>query len=482
MKKRFFIVGIAAAASILLALIGALILGSNSNNERPSALSPVSNAAEIYANAISAVSSAEDTALAVTKVRQTVLGNDIFTENARQTVSYRGYGSETLRAAIDETLTIGGHTVKSSEIFADGTAYVTVNSSNFSGQLSAAEYQSRLVPAALLDAALYENVRGFDNGQTYLILFDNPTAGENWAAEAGSEFLGARGAALVSHDGQLVQSVYAITFTRGGATVHLTVTAQAASSKISLDVPAEISQYAPITYLDGPRMLERASGYLMEANNLSASYSERIYCQAFGDERNRSLSLYTALLDNEWSARVDTETVLTNTGRTGDVVTHIHNELFINGGYTIRVDNGEATSKPEVDIETMHDYCKDQLVSTIMLPQDITDATYTETEDSLLISFSASESFAGLVSSNACQTLYQNPELLNELAEANTTDVLRGYLELDKNTGLPLGSGVDYSGIYTVEGLPYQLQFKADQTYDIPSATAEEKINEAAGQ
>ena len=71
--------------------------------------------------------------------------------------------------------------------------------------------------------------------------------------------------------------------------------------------------------------------------------------------------------------------------------------------------------------------------------------------------------------------------MLDELAASNTTDVMECYLELDKNSGLPVASGIRYSGTYTIEDVPYQLRFDADQNYDIVCETAIEEINKAAG-
>ena len=160
----------------------------------------------------------------------------------------------------------------------------------------------------------------------------------------------------------------------------------------------------------------------------------------------------------------------------------MHRELFVDGSYTIRADENEPTENETLTAEEMHKYCKDQLVSTIMLPQHIANAEATEIENTIYITFTPNEAFSGLVSSSACQALYQKSELLNELASKNSTQMLEAYLVLDKFTSLPLSAGVEYGGLYTIEGLPYELEYSAYQSYSVANADASVKINEAAGQ
>ncbi len=477
MKRRLIIVGIAGALALVLGLIGNGIFPAGASG---TAFQVMDDPLQIYADAVNAMPT-DDVSLSVSKVQQTVTSGAVFTEKAQQAIVYENYDSVQYVSRLDETLSMGDHTVISSEIYADGIAYISVDGSKFLGQMGSAEYRSRLVPAVLLDANLYQQVYGFDNGNSYLIIFRQPTAVESWAQQSDSQFQDAAGAVRVSHEGTILESVYTVTYTRGDSTVHLQFSAQITESSETVVAPVDKAAYTPITYLDGPKTLERAAGYLLQAQNTSAYFNERIYCQAFGDERTRSVSLYTANADG-WAARVDTQTQLLNTGRIGDVTKHLHEELFIDGKYSIRADGGTATENSQIDPETMLDYCQNHLVSTIMLPQDVLNATYSENGNTIRIQYSATEAFAQVLRSNACQTLYQKPELLNELAEESHTDKLVGYLEIDKNSGLPTVSGIEYIGSYVIEGLPYELVYQARQTYELPSAQAANKINEAAGQ
>ena len=105
----------------------------------------------------------------------------------------------------------------------------------------------------------------------------------------------------------------------------------------------------------------------------------------------------------------------------------------------------------------------------------------TQDSKTITIRFNGNEDFAKLISSNACQILYQKPELLNEIAQSSTTKTLTCYLKIDKTSGLPLSAGIEFSGSFEVNQLPYVLSFKADQTYVIPDGTANDIITKAAG-
>lgn len=478
MKKRLSIIGIAIIGAILLSFLGYCILSDSSID---GTLHQITNADTVYTDSLSAVCDAQDMTLTISKTQETTVGEDVFLEITQQTLSYTGIGTQNLRASVTETLSIDSFSAQISEIFANGIGYVTVNDACFSGSVKPEEYQKRFAPAILLDASLYGTVTGFDTGEDYRIQFAQPTDAEAWAFDQSAAFVDAKGTAYVSYDGQLTKSIYALTCHRGNASVRLTYIVEINLSTPTISLPVDTSKYAPIEYLDGPRMLERATGYLLQADHVSAKYSDSIYFQAFGDARTQEITLHTAA-DDSWSALVQTQTILTNDSKVGLDSQLQKTELFRDGIYQSSTNGSELIGNNEITADDMHTYCKNQLIGTVMLPQYITGARMEEIGSVLYITFSASESFAPLVSSNVCQTLYQKPELLNDMAQSNTTNTLVCYLELDKNLLLPVAAGINYDGTFTVEGVPYALRFKADQIYDVLSHTAHAEIDKAGAQ
>lgn len=474
MRKRLLVISIALIGAIVLSLVGHFILSDDDKT-----ITQIENADTVYLNSITDISAAQDIMLSISKTQETTIGNDVFLEASHQTLSYLGLGTEDMRAALNETLTIDDHRVQITEFYANGTGYVTVNDGTFSGTISAGDYQNRFAPAVLLDPSRYYSVTGFDTGENYMIRFEQPASVEPWALYEDMAFMSAEGTAYVSYSGQLTGSIYTLTYQRRNATIRLTVNVDVeALSAITITQPEDTSGYLKIEYLDGPRMLECATGYLLQADHVSAKYSDSIYFQAFGDARTQEITLHTAA-GEDWSALVQTQTRLTNDSKVGLDSQLLKTELFKDDTYRSSTNGAELTDNEEITADDMYTYCKNQLIGTVMLPQYITGAQIEETKSTLRITFSASESFAPLISSNVCQTLYQKPELLNDMAQSNTTNTLQCYLELDKITSLPVGSGINYDGTFTVEGVPYALRFQADQIYDVLSQTAQEEIDKA---
>lgn len=474
MKKRILSVSVIAVAAILMAVIGGLILSSTARETSATQfLQPADNGLAIYENAMSTVWAQKGAALAVTKTTQFLIGDELFTETSRQNVQYLDGA-----AKIDEVLTIGEHRVEISEILVDNANYITLNGTQFSGQVSSDEFQKRLPPAVLIDASLYETVTAFQNSEIHLIYFSQATAPETWFSEEIGEFLGARGAVRVRKDGYIAEAAYAITYQTNDIVYHVTLSCKATGETIDIQAPADPTTYTPITDPEAPRLMERACGFLMLADKVSSVYRDRVYCQAFGDERTQTITIHAGTGES-WGTKVTTNAVITNTGRPGEITNHDHTEVFFNNTYTLCAAGQEPETDDSVDQAAMQKYCNNLLVSTILLPQNIVDTVISETDTTRRITFLVTSDFAEQIGANACDTLYAKPQLMDELAESHSVNKIECYLELDLHTDIPVASGIIYSGTYRIQGLPYVLEFRAEQTYDIPSDTALAEIRNA---
>ncbi len=477
MKKRFQIITAATVAAVLMFLVGFLILPESGKKNKP--LIPIDNAKQLYTDAMSAASNTQDMKLNISKTQEMTIGTEVFLEISQQQLNCTGLGTEGIRVSTTETLIIDNYNVTFTEAFSDNTGYVSINDRCFSSSISSEDYLKRFAPAVLLDPTVYGSVTGMDNGEQYIINFSQPHDAESWALSEEDNFVDASGTAYVSHNGQLTKSIYNLTYNRGNAQIRLTYIVDITLSSGEVTMPNEAASATSIDYLDGPRMLECASGYLLQAGNVSAHYTDSIYFQAFGDARTQDITLHMSKGES-WSALVQTLTTLKNDSRVGQDSQLKKTELFTDNTYRASTDNDAPVVNKDVTADNMYNYCQNILVGTVMLPEHITGAQITESEESLRIEYSASDAFAMLISSNACHSLYQEPELLNDLAQSRTTDKLQCYLELDLDTSLPIASGISYSGAHNVEGLPYSLSYKADQIYNILSQTAQEEINKAA--
>ena len=475
MKKRLLIITAFILTAAALWAIGSIIVPHNKTNELPR----IANADTVYSESIQAIKGAQDLMLHISRTQETIMKSDTFIESAEQMLSYIGLGTDTMCAQLNETLTIDQHTVKITEHYSDGTGYVTVNDGSFYGEIDATTYQQRFAPAILLDSARYHSIIGYDTGTCYQIEFSQPKNAEAWAFESDTAIENAKGTAYISYDGVLLGSTYTLSYQRGQTRIRLSYQVEAEPLTTQITIPDDLSQYQKIEYLDGPRMLERASGYLMQADNVSAKYSDDVYCQAFGDRRNQEIILHTASAEGNWTALVKTKTVLANESKVGAETTAQKTERFANGKYLSYTNNVESSEELDVAETDMRSYCQNILIGTVMLPENITGISVEESGSTLRLTFTTDESFAAQVSANVCQTLYQKPDLLNDISQSHKTNLIQAYLEFDTTTSLPIGSGIHYRGTYTVEKMPYTVSFQAEQIYDIISTTAQDEINKA---
>jgi len=138
------------------------------------------------------------------------------------------------------------------------------------------------------------------------------------------------------------------------------------------------------------------------------------------------------------------------------------------------VDGGNAVYQDGVTDDSMRTYCRDTLVSTILMSKYITAVTEKETDTTIELTFTANEDMANTMCQNAWQILFGNPDYISGL----DTVTMTGYIHIDKETLLPVASGVSYDGTYDKNAHQYHLKFNAEQEYTIPSETAYQAINE----
>lgn len=460
MNKRKMITG-AVVALVVAVLVGLLIARLQ---KRP--ITQLEDAKTVYINAADAAKDIHDYVLEVSQTHQFTANGKTYTENANYLLSCEGFASDNMKVCKEETLTIGKHTAKSSEIFTNDTVYIAMNDAKFSGAVASADYLQKITPIVLLDYTLYHSFSGVDSGAEYVIHITDPTEPETWAFSEDMIFIGASGTAYVSYAGKLTKSIYILEYTKGNVTHRLTYTSQLTEKTPEITVPENAENYTPIQYLEGIKMLEHASGLLTQANNIRSESKETSYFEAFGDTRTKTVILETQQ-NVDWSAKVATETVLSNASRPDQDSVYKQNETFKLGVYQREMTGINDTQNLDISEEEMQTYCLNLLVSTIMLPKDVLQCQKEENNGVIRITYTASKDFARQISQNACDALYQNPDLLTELSQKVIMDETVAYLELDANTYLPLASGIHYSSTYSAEGLPYQFRYTADQTYQI---------------
>ena len=476
MKKRLLNIVAVFCATVLLFLLGYGILSIF----RPTKESPVpiKKANELYLASYSHLNGQSDRILSIETTIETKIGAYQFTEESVETLSYDYKDNESVYIESVKDINIGNHQFSLTQLYTDNANYLEINGAHFRSNTD--ENKSLwFVPSVLIHSELYQTITGVNNGEHYIISFDQATQAEQWALNGKDTFVSATATAWISFSGHLVKSQYEITTTDGETTTSTTYTVSPTIIEVNIGEPEDKETYKEIAYLNGPVELERASGYLLQAKSVSAIYADEIYFEAFGDTRTQSITMHM-YDDGEFIAQVDTETHLKNDSRVGLDTTLLKKESFLSGSYQISLDNESPTVNKDVSAKDMQTYCKNLLVGTIILPQHIEDVQVTESDNAIRIIVTANEEFAKSIRANAGQTLYENPDILNDLIQSITEENTQCYLDLDPDTGLPIASGVSFNGKYTITDTACVLRYKIDQTYNLISEIAEQEIKKAA--
>lgn len=442
------------------------------NNEQTSQQADI---VAVYKNAITELKSRYDITLTVKISTQTQIGTETFQENTDQFLYITGIGTDKLAYDSKETITLGNHTITNQEFFADGKVYFIVNKTGFCGDGTAEDYLKRHTPADTLNADLYQTITSSktDNGTT--ISFLDPTAPEAWAVEADAVLTVAEGKAFLDKDNLLTGSEYTVIYHHNTATVTKKITVAISKTDSSVTIPVGDG----FTFVENPEailLLERACGYLIQSNAITAAATETMACELFGDTRKQELQLNMFQKDETFSAKILADITLANSSRGDEPIKKQEIVRFLKNTCTITTDGVETTK--EISAKDMRSTCQNLLLGTILLPADISQVKLSDLGETLQIDFTPSETFVQNILQNISQTLYQKPDIFQDLTNYYSTKEITCYLTTDKHTGIPLSSGIRYSGTHSINEYSYTTSFEATQLYTVASAKAQDSINE----
>ncbi len=429
---------------------------------------------ELYQQAVNSIAFSRDLTLSIYTETQTRIGEEVFSEKSEQTVHYNDLGTGSMTARVDEKRILGEYTVPYFEAYADDLMYCSIGGGNFCSHMSASAFQKRFAPAVLLDPTFYKSSSvTFEDG-IYLLKFEQATAIENWISSDNVTLIDATGTAVLDENSNLLENTYSLTYNKGIAEVSKSVHVLIQKGE-SFPLPQTI-EYLPIQNPDAPLMLERACGYLMQATSVSAQTKESILCEAFGDNRTQELNINMYGSNDDFVAELDFSTLLINSSQDGDEIRQNETILFKDGKYTASTNGQPSAENKNITTEQMQKTCQNFLLGTVLMPKYILNTTSVANENTIRYEYTVTNDFAETLCQNACITLYAKPELLLDLSSANTTNILNAYLDVNKDTGLPISAGILYSGTYLIEEHPYLMNYQTDQTYDLASQSAQNAI------
>ncbi len=455
-------------ASILVSLCGC---GNQNSGKTKDIKDPI----PVYQAAVSTAERRNDFALNVSITEMISDGSEVYVYQANQVLLFQNYATDTMLAHSSETHTYGKHQIPINSVFQNGTYYLDVSDGKFQTEMTPSDYCSMYTPAILLDATRYQNITGSTDGSISTFSFTEAKQIEPWAAPEDATFVSARGNAVLDHTGNLQESSYSVQYQRGGRTYNKEVSVYVIPAKPDITVP-DTSAYIHTSSIDAPLLLEQSAGYLMQAQRVTSVTTETVKCQVFGDIRTQTTTL-NLHNDKGVQAKVDINTVLENPSRVEKTTSQNQCIRYVDGVYSTTVD-GNTTVSNDVTEEKIQAFCREYLLSTILMAKFLSSVNSENSDGVYVISFTANEAMAKTICKHVCETLYGDATVLDKMAESYTTDEMSGYITIDDATFVPLSSGIRYTGAHLINGVSYPLTFETTQVYTIPSDSAYDSIHQ----
>lgn len=467
----------AAIAIVLLLMMTLCACNTNTHVEPTDDTVPPLTAEALYDNACDKLNATPNRIVSYEYLEKRTVGDDTYTEKIVGTDSYSGIGTDHMQSVVFQTLQYGTYQTEYTESFTDNTAYCCVNGSTFASSMDAGAYLSRQMPAVLIDQTLYGSITMQESADTVLLKFTQPIAPEAWVSSyAQVDLASAYATATIDADGNLMQLHYEASYSCGDTAYQLSV-----DSKITvpqqLDLSAALPEHSTepvnLSYLDAPKCLLQAVGDLFTANSISAQITQTLDSKVYTLTQNQQSTLHLYSSDNVMSAFWDT--ALTMTDYRGDPATKTQTDRYENGTLT-RVVDGVVQSAEQQTAEQIRLKWENQILNSFFALNYLTNATATDADGMLILSFSGNEAFCKAVASSFRSVI---PNDLDTLATSSATEAAGGYLTLDKATGLPVAMGMEFRRTHVIDGVSYPLSFSLAQTLKLSDASTLDALTPA---
>ena len=448
------------------------------------------SAEELYAKAQEALAQVTDISLELIITTYTTIGKDEFSEQSNQTLTYKGIGTEDMVISMEETLEFSVHSpdkedtdeedepVTYKEIWSQGNVYAELmNTYRYNGPVDAEELAGRYAPVVLLDASLYGSISSEKSGDSTVITFDAPTAAETWAIPEEGELVEASGSATVNSDGVMEEMYYTVTYTYGPAEIKMEVQSKPMDTTKNIAAPANPDTYTQIECIDALRMTISAPAMLAQADDITSSGMESLFCQAAGLLRNQSTKIDLSGRKEATKAKIDTGVYVMDYS-TRKSQEYDQEETFIDGKLTTVVNDGLPSTKGNVTWEEIRDYVSTTILAGILDMDFWKDVTGYDLGSVYYLEYQLNDNFGNTMQNNICKMLWNDPSFLYNLASKYENSELNGYLSIDKYTGIPVAAGYYYKGIHTIENQDYELTLQFDQSLEAPAKGAYKEITE----
>lgn len=493
MKIPTKLMALVLCIAMILSLVGCTQKPAESTTPSTQPPAPTEPPAdEVYAQAREALESAVDISLELLITTYTTVNEDEFSEQSVQTLTYQGIGTENAVIAMDEVIDFSVHsadeendeeddedsTITYKEIWSQGTVYAELQDTyRYCGSVDAEAAVSRYTPVVLLNAELYGSISSEISAGSTTITFAEPTAAESWAIPEEGELVEASGTAIISAEGVMEEMNYTVTYIYGPAEVTLEVHSKPMDTPKDVAAPANPDAYTTVTCVDALRMSMSVPAMLLQADTVTTSGMESMFCQAAGVLRNQSTAINLSGRKEATKAKVDIGIYFKDYS-SGQIQELDQEETFINGKLTTVVNDGLPSTQSGISWEEVRRYTAQQMLSGILDMDYWEEVTATDMGSVYFLEYQLNDNFGNTIQNSICNMLWNDPSFLYSLASKYENAELNGYLSVDKYTGLPVAAGYYYKGIHTIEGQDYELTLQYDQSIEAPAKGAYQEITE----
>ena len=371
-------------------------------------------------------------------------------------------------------ISMGNYALVAEETYANGASYLSIGAARFYQELALQAFLDTCIPVTLLDPALYSSIRAEEaNGGTRLD-FEGGTQAERWIASDISNYQASKGYAFFDNNDVLQELSYTIRYLSGPYSVlhTITLTYEATAKDILTPDPEQCTKVDDIKL---PLLLEKASLYLLAIDNITAETTQNLESDAGAMRWELTSRIDTyGRLDTQM-ALVQKSIVITDLP-SGKEDLYWSREMYADGLYTSRAQNGEHNVSTSVSPSDIRNSCNTLFLQGVLATDEISSISLTEQNGIYTLSLVPTAAFGDNLCEMACSILFDTPDLLKQLATDESVNRLEAYLSIDKYTGLPVAAGYTYQVTHMVGILSYELFCSAEQTFSIPSATAYDTI------
>lgn len=448
---------------------------------------PPPSAEDIYEEVLGAMESAEAGAYEFLISTTRYSGDATMTDNVSRVLRYTGLGTEDYTAMLDNKTTFPNYAVVAfREVYMDGKVFWFIPNevlevagqkpTLFSCDMDAQSYQERLLPLRLLDPALYGSALVEEEGH---LVFTEPSEAEAWLFPEDYEYVSltdAKGELLLDEDGKLKTLTYEVSYTQGFVEVEQTYTLRPAGGKAepvttlpdrerpveleNMDLPYLLAYSCELAKSMDDCSMENMTTTLIvcEAAAVVEINDYRTYAWGSGDDYTAKITTASNLMQGEESRYYETE------------------DTLLDGVESYYVDGELVETTEDADADYFRSWLRAERSTYLPRINGITYAELSEVGGYWKIRFEGNKYYSTMLEDVAVKDLFGDRNLLDDMASDYATDLLEGYLYIDKDTLLPAALSLTMQSRHKIQGYYYGLQFNTDQTFAFGNPQVYEEI------